>query len=250
MFDDLLMDMFAEEKRIAKEQKRLAEEKRLTEEKRLAEENRRKIAEEKRLAEERRIAEEKRLAEERKIAEEKKQIEVALKIVMKQKEAAYLDSIEQHLLTMLKKDPKGIFWERNKYQRISNYIITSNLISKFSEYPSPNYINTLLNKYFLIAEKNMKFSFKENRLNTKSDNAQVKKNSSVKINVLRNDNIGDKTNLLLDVIRNPKLGSVKIENNRIIYHPYTELTGLDTLIYQVDNGLATGSAMVRVYISK
>ena len=53
----------------------------------------------------------------------------------------------------------------------------------------------------------------------KADNAQVQEDESVKINVLRNDNIVDKTNLSIEIKTEPTLGTVAIKDNKIIYTP-------------------------------
>ena len=53
----------------------------------------------------------------------------------------------------------------------------------------------------------------------KADNAQVQEDESVKINVLRNDNIVDKTNLSIEIKTEPTMGTVAIKDNKIIYTP-------------------------------
>ena len=52
----------------------------------------------------------------------------------------------------------------------------------------------------------------------KADNAQVQEDESVKINVLRNDNIVDKTNLSIEIKTEPTMGTVAIKDNKIMIH--------------------------------
>ena len=83
----------------------------------------------------------------------------------------------------------------------------------------------------------------------KADNAQVQEDESVKINVLRNDNIVDKTNLSIEIKTEPTKGTVSIQDNKIIYTPKANVNGVDKFEYKVDIGTATGSGQVRVNIS-
>ena len=83
----------------------------------------------------------------------------------------------------------------------------------------------------------------------KADNAQVQEDESVKINVLRNDNIVDKTNLSIEIKTEPTLGTVAIKDNKIIYTPNANINGVDKFEYKVDIGTATGSGQVRVNIN-
>ena len=86
-------------------------------------------------------------------------------------------------------------------------------------------------------------------LKIKADNVQVQEDESVKINVLKNDNIEDKSNVAIEVISEPQKGSVQIEGDKIIYTPNADVSGVDKFDYKVDNGLETGSAQVRVNIN-
>ena len=83
----------------------------------------------------------------------------------------------------------------------------------------------------------------------KTDNAQVQEDESVKINVLRNDNIVDKTNLSIEIKTEPTMGTVAIKDNKIIYTPNANVNGVDKFEYKVDIGTATGSGQVRVNIN-
>ena len=86
-------------------------------------------------------------------------------------------------------------------------------------------------------------------LKIKADNVQVQEDESVKINVLKNDSIEDKSNVAIEVISEPQKGSVQIENNKILYTPNADVSGVDKFDYKVDNGLETGTAQVRVNIN-
>ena len=83
----------------------------------------------------------------------------------------------------------------------------------------------------------------------KADNAQVQEDESVKINVLRNDNIVDKTNLSIEIKTEPTMGTVSIKDNKVIYTPKANVNGVDKFEYKVDIGTATGSGQVRVNIN-
>ena len=91
--------------------------------------------------------------------------------------------------------------------------------------------------------------FPQAGLKIKADNVQVQEDESVKINVLKNDNIEDKSNVAIEVISEPQKGSVQIENNKILYTPNADVSGVDKFDYKVDNGLETGTAQVRVNIN-
>ena len=86
-------------------------------------------------------------------------------------------------------------------------------------------------------------------LKIKADNVQVQEDESVKINVLKNDSIEDKSNVAIEVISEPQKGSVQVENNKILYTPNADVSGVDKFDYKVDNGLETGTAQVRVNIN-
>ena len=66
----------------------------------------------------------------------------------------------------------------------------------------------------------------------KADNAQVQEDESVKINVLRNDNIVDKTNLSIEIKTEPTMGTVAIKDNKIIYTPNANVNGVASNITQ------------------
>ena len=91
--------------------------------------------------------------------------------------------------------------------------------------------------------------FPQSGLKIKADNVQVQEDESVKINVLKNDNIEDKSNVAIEIISEPQKGSVQIEGDKILYTPNADVSGVDKFDYKVDNGLETGSAQVRVNIN-
>ena len=83
----------------------------------------------------------------------------------------------------------------------------------------------------------------------KKDNAQVQEDETVKINVLKNDQIGDKTNLILEISSEPQMGTVNVQNNKILYTPNPNVNGIDKFEYKVDIGTVSGTGFVRVNIS-
>ena len=91
--------------------------------------------------------------------------------------------------------------------------------------------------------------FPQAGLKIKADNVQVQEDESVKINVLKNDNIEDKSNVAIEVVSEPQKGSVQIEGDKILYIPNADVSGVDKFDYKVDNGLETGTAQVRVNIN-
>ena len=89
----------------------------------------------------------------------------------------------------------------------------------------------------------------QNPLSTKADIVRVDEDNFVEIDVLDNDNIEDKTNIIIEIVTKPKLGKVEIVGQDIIYTPGANVNGVDKFDYKVDNGLSTGTAQVRVDIN-
>ena len=110
-----------------------------------------------------------------------------------------------------------------------------------------NILNKLKLPFLLIIS--LSAVFPQAGLKIKADNVQVQEDESVKINVLKNDNIEDKSNVAIEVISEPQKGSVQIEDNKILYTPNADVSGVDKFDYKVDNGLETGTAQVRVNIN-
>ncbi|HHH20696.1 MAG TPA: tandem-95 repeat protein, partial [Nitratifractor sp.] len=84
----------------------------------------------------------------------------------------------------------------------------------------------------------------------KDDSASTAYETSVTIDVLKNDSDADGDNLSIKSITNPKHGSVKIKNSKVEYTPYNGYSGDDSFTYTVTDGKATDSATVSVEVEK
>ena len=104
-------------------------------------------------------------------------------------------------------------------------------------------------KFLFLLIISLSALFPQAGLKIKADNVQVQEDESVKINVLKNDNIEDKSNVAIEVISEPQKGNVKVEGDKILYTPNADVSGVDKFDYKVDNGLETGTAQVRVNIN-
>jgi len=83
----------------------------------------------------------------------------------------------------------------------------------------------------------------------KNDNAQVTEDGSISISVLKNDDIKDKSNLILEIVEAPKFGTAEINGRSIVYTPNANANGIDVFIYKADIGTASGTAQVRVNVN-
>tara|TARA_B100001250_G_C19815448_1_gene798068 strand:- start:2011 stop:4344 length:2334 start_codon:yes stop_codon:yes gene_type:complete len=83
----------------------------------------------------------------------------------------------------------------------------------------------------------------------KNDNAQVAEDGSISISVLKNDNIKDKSNLILEIVEAPKFGTAEVNGNIIVYAPSPDANGIDVFRYKADIGTASGTAQVRVNVN-
>ena len=83
----------------------------------------------------------------------------------------------------------------------------------------------------------------------KNDNAQVTEDGSISISVLKNDDIKDKSNLILEIVEAPKFGTAEINGRSIVYTPNPNANGIDVFIYKADIGTASGTAQVRVNVN-
>lgn len=83
----------------------------------------------------------------------------------------------------------------------------------------------------------------------KKDNAQVTEDGSISISVLKNDDIKDKSNLILEIVEAPKFGTAEINGRSIVYTPNPNANGIDVFIYKADIGTASGTAQVRVNVN-
>ena len=92
------------------------------------------------------------------------------------------------------------------------------------------------------------FTFSQGTLNIKADNVQVKEDKSITIDVLKNDDLKDKSNLLIEISTKPTMGSVEVDGEKLIYTPNANVNGIDKFEYKVDIGTAAGTAVVRVNI--
>ena len=83
----------------------------------------------------------------------------------------------------------------------------------------------------------------------KNDNAQVTEDGSISISVLKNDDIKDKSNLILEIVEAPKFGIAEINGNSIVYTPNPNANGIEVFRYKADTGTASGTAQVRVNVN-
>ena len=83
----------------------------------------------------------------------------------------------------------------------------------------------------------------------KNDNAQVTEDGSISISVLKNDDIKDKSNLILEIVEAPKFGTAEINGRSIVYTPNPNANGIDVFRYKADTGTASGTAQVRVNVN-
>ena len=83
----------------------------------------------------------------------------------------------------------------------------------------------------------------------KNDNAQVAEDGSVSISVLKNDDIKDKSNLILEIVEAPKFGTAEVKGNSIVYTPNPDANGIEVFRYKADIGTASGTAQVRINVN-
>ena len=55
----------------------------------------------------------------------------------------------------------------------------------------------------------------------------MKEDESITISVLKNDNIKDKSNLIIELAENPQYGDVEIQGEQLIYTPNENFNGVD-----------------------
>ena len=82
----------------------------------------------------------------------------------------------------------------------------------------------------------------------KADNVQVQEDESITINVLKNDQLSDRDNLVIEILSKPEKGIATVKDEKILYTPNGNANGVDKFEYKVDIGTGTGSAQVRVNI--
>ena len=83
----------------------------------------------------------------------------------------------------------------------------------------------------------------------KKDNAQVTEDGSISISVLKNDDIKDKSNLILEIVEAPKFGTAEINGRSIVYTPNPNANGIEVFRYKADTGTASGTAQVRINVN-
>ena len=83
-----------------------------------------------------------------------------------------------------------------------------------------------------------------------NDNVQVSEDESVVIDVLKNDDIKDKSNLFLEIVGSPELGTAEISGNQVVYTPFPNANGIDVFKYKADIGTDNGTAQIRVNINQ
>ena len=83
----------------------------------------------------------------------------------------------------------------------------------------------------------------------KNDNAQVTEDGSISISVLKNDDIKDKNNLILEIVEAPKFGTAEINGRSIVYTPNPNANGIEVFRYKADIGTASGTAQVRINVN-
>ena len=106
------------------------------------------------------------------------------------------------------------------------------------------------NRFFIIALLIiLNNSYPQNSLNLKNDNVQLKEDESITISVLKNDNIKDKSNLIIELAENPQYGNVEIQGEQLKYTPNENFNGVDKFSYKVDTGLDSGTAQVKVNVN-
>ena len=92
----------------------------------------------------------------------------------------------------------------------------------------------LIFKFFTISIVLVSALFSQNELQLKDDRAQVLEDESISISILKNDGIKDKSNLMIEIINQPKKGSVVIEGEMVRYTPSSNLNGKDSFTYSAD----------------
>ena len=107
---------------------------------------------------------------------------------------------------------------------------------------------TIVFKYFIIVILSSAFTFSQNDLKLKKDKAQVTEDESIKIDVLKNDGIKDKSNLIIKIEKQAQKGVAVLSGNMIEYTPNSNESGSDNFTYSVDVGTGFGSAEVSVKI--
>jgi hypothetical protein len=83
----------------------------------------------------------------------------------------------------------------------------------------------------------------------RNDSAVTRKNTSISIDVLSNDSDPNGDALYLDSVSNSLHGTAQVKNNRVVYTPQSNYTGLDTINYVVTDGFATATGTVTILVA-
>ena len=103
-------------------------------------------------------------------------------------------------------------------------------------------------KYFTILAFSSTLLFSQNELKLKRDKVQVTEDESIKIDVLKNDGIKDKSNLEIKIEKQAQKGVAVLSGKMIEYTPNGNESGSDSFTYSVDIGTGVGTAEVSVKI--
>ena len=106
------------------------------------------------------------------------------------------------------------------------------------------FFKSIIFLFTFVGYANSQGGFKVN-----ADNIQVQEDGEVSVDVLKNDKIVNKDNLLLEITVKPEKGMAVVQGDKILYTPSADVNGVDQFEYKVDIGTGTGTALVRVNIN-
>jgi len=84
----------------------------------------------------------------------------------------------------------------------------------------------------------------------KDDEIKTKFNEAILIDVLENDKDEDADKLTVKTVSTPKNGSVKIEENKVLYTPKKDFSGEDNFEYTISDGKLETTAKVKVIVEE
>ena len=106
------------------------------------------------------------------------------------------------------------------------------------------FFKSIIFLFTFVGYANSQGGFKVN-----ADNREVQEDGEVSVDVLENDKIVNKDNLLLEITVKPEKGMAVVQGHEILYTPNADVNGIDQFEYKVDIGTGTGTALVRVKIN-
>ena len=106
------------------------------------------------------------------------------------------------------------------------------------------FFKSIIFLFTFVGYANSQGGFKVN-----ADNIQVQEDGEVSVDVLKNDKIVNRDNLLLEITVKPEKGMAVVQGDKILYTPSADVNGVDQFEYKVDIGTGTGTALVRVNIN-